>query len=556
MRQLICCLNTPLPRNPLVLHPDPRTPDLPCSAPQGAPAQRRRGGRALRGADGWSGGGTWRGAPGGCCGGRAAQVRGAVVVTVRGILFQRATAAAPAPLPACLLIQDPVGCLPPASPPPPRQQASRRVMLLQEDLEGAKLASAAAAAAGVGVGAAAAGGADAAARARLEREVAERQRAAEERAAQLEAMGRWVGCGCSREQGRVQRLQPEATRCGHPVAHDLPPSLPSHPLSSPLCRELGAVRASLDEAQAAREAAEAALAEARRSAASAAAQAAEVEAALAAKEAQLSAAQEAQRSSLALMSARGRGSTMGEEEGEARSLREELAAEQGARAAEVAGLTSQVGRVVWIGCQWDGHEWRCNWTGCLLACLPACLPACCACHGLCNSTVTAPCPPHVCSLHLLSNTPPPHAAGGGSVPGCLQRRRDGGAGAGAGGGAGRCAGGGGQAGRGAGRGVAPALRWAQGCSKMKGRSGKKQPALRATMPCCHSTLPPSFATLPHRPRRRAARPHRAPREGVGDPAQQGRGQRVVQGGARPVGGWGGRGREGEGRQRCSLLVEG
>ncbi|PSC67340.1 hypothetical protein C2E20_8974 [Micractinium conductrix] len=171
-----------------------------------------------------------------------------------------------------------------------------RVMLLQEDLEGAKLASAAAAAAGVGVGAAAAGGADAAARARLEREVAERQRAAEERAAQLEAMG----------------------------------------------RELGAVRASLDEAQAAREAAEAALAEARRSAASAAAQAAEVEAALAAKEAQLSAAQEAQRSSLALMSARGRGSTMGEEEGEARSLREELAAEQGARAAEVAGLTSQL----------------------------------------------------------------------------------------------------------------------------------------------------------------------------------------------------------------------
>lgn len=76
----------------------------------------------------------------------------------------------------------------------------RRVVLLEEELEGARLqhatALAAAVAAGAGVAGAAAAGAgsggaaNAAQVARLESDLAERRRAAEERAAQLDALGR------------------------------------------------------------------------------------------------------------------------------------------------------------------------------------------------------------------------------------------------------------------------------------------------------------------------------------------------------------------------------
>lgn len=78
-------------------------------------------------------------------------------------------------------------------------QLRSRVLLLEEEVESARLAAAqaqqaatlaAAAGAGVGLGAAAGAAGEAEAVRRLEGELRERQRGAEERGAQLEAMGR------------------------------------------------------------------------------------------------------------------------------------------------------------------------------------------------------------------------------------------------------------------------------------------------------------------------------------------------------------------------------
>ncbi|EFN59880.1 hypothetical protein CHLNCDRAFT_132885 [Chlorella variabilis] len=166
-----------------------------------------------------------------------------------------------------------------------------RVLLLEEDVEASKLQLVAAAAAG---GAAAGLGTS-----RLEADLAERQRVAEGRAAQLDALG----------------------------------------------RELADTRADLADALAQRERAEGQLAEARRSLAASASTVTGLEAVLAAREAQLAQAQEAQRSSLALVSARGRGSSAeeGEGGGGAGELRGLLEAERGAHAAELARLSTQLG---------------------------------------------------------------------------------------------------------------------------------------------------------------------------------------------------------------------
>lgn len=70
---------------------------------------------------------------------------------------------------------------------------------------------------------------------------------------------------------------------------------------------------------------------------------AELEAALASHESQLAAAHEAQRTSIAMLSARGR-TTAGEEgEGAAAELRRQLEEERRAHSSEVAGLNTQVG---------------------------------------------------------------------------------------------------------------------------------------------------------------------------------------------------------------------
>lgn len=79
----------------------------------------------------------------------------------------------------------------------------QRALALEEDLEASRLqlvaaqqSAALAAAAGAAGGAAVAATAEAEAqRRRLEGEVAARQRAAEERAAQLDALGRWARAG-------------------------------------------------------------------------------------------------------------------------------------------------------------------------------------------------------------------------------------------------------------------------------------------------------------------------------------------------------------------------
>ncbi|KAI3429238.1 hypothetical protein D9Q98_005337 [Chlorella vulgaris] len=178
-----------------------------------------------------------------------------------------------------------------------------RVLLVEEELEAAKLQLMHAqqtAVVAAGAGAALGGGVEAAAaRRRLDSEAEERRRAAEQRAAQLEAVS----------------------------------------------GELAGAREELADAVAQRERAEAQLAEARHSLAASASELAGLEATLRAREAQLQQAQEAQRSSAALlMATRGRSSTNGGGGGgecgeEASGQAEE---ERRAHEAEVARISTQL----------------------------------------------------------------------------------------------------------------------------------------------------------------------------------------------------------------------
>lgn len=93
-------------------------------------------------------------------------------------------------------------------------QLRSRVLLLEEEVESAKLAAAQAqqaavlaAAAGAGVGVAAGGAGEAEAVRRLESELRERQRGAEERGAQLESMGRWATSERRRQADAVQHAR-------------------------------------------------------------------------------------------------------------------------------------------------------------------------------------------------------------------------------------------------------------------------------------------------------------------------------------------------------------
>lgn len=236
-------------------------------------------------------------------------------------------------------------------------------------------------------------------------------------------------------------------------------------------------------------------------------QVAELEATLAAREAQLTAAQEAQRNSLALAAARGHGG-VGEQGSEAREVRQELEAERGARAAEVAALTAQVGRHA--RARWRGGSCRrrkeqvpstgalqggcfavpapCmgpTWLGspCWLARLkmPAAavhhahqgLPRLFCCAAGRGAAAAVWLLTRVCPLHLPCTCP---AAGRGAAAGGVQRGRAGRTGAAAGRGAGRARRGGRQAGGAAGGGGATALGWAR---------------LRAPPACCSRAVAPA-----------------------------------------------------------------
>ena len=116
-----------------------------------------------------------------------------------------------------------------------------------------------------------------------------------------------------------------------------------------LSGELAGVRASLAEAQAARDAAQSQLAEAQRALGTNASAAAELQAQLASREAQLATLQEAQRASLAVLSVRGRPTAGDEGDASLAELRGQLEAQRAQHAAELERLSAQVRGAGWTG---------------------------------------------------------------------------------------------------------------------------------------------------------------------------------------------------------------